>query len=263
MKVALYQNRPVFGKIERNIKNVLIAVESETFDLLVLPELFATGYLFRDRNELSDLSDISGEGYTFTKMKELAGRKDCLVIYGFPEKSDGKLFNSSMAIHPDGKFRVYQKTHLFFGEKEIFDPGESGFFVFKFKQAKIGMMICFDWRYPESARQLALAGAQIICHPSNLVLKTCPEAMVTRALENNLFTITADRIGEESRAGKRLKFIGRSRIVAPDGSVLGELGSDKEGLLIAEINPEDADNKQVTPNNDLFKDRRSDLYRLK
>ena len=121
-------------------------------------------------------------------------------------------------------------------------------------------MICFDWRFPEAARKLALGGAQIICHPSNLVLPHCPYSMVVRALENNVFTITSDRVGSENRTDQELKFIGKSRIITPDGEILGELGTDDPGFLSVDIDPQLADNKQITPNNELLSDRRPEFY---
>jgi predicted amidohydrolase len=260
MLVTLYQNRPIFGDIAGNVDKIIEAVGNLKFDILVLPELFATGYQFKDRHEACSMADMAGTGYTFDKLRELSGRKNALIVYGFPEKKGDKLYNSAIAVMPDDSHFVYQKTHLFDTEKNIFDPGETGFFVFSFKRARIGMMICFDWRFPESARKLALLGTQIICHPSNLVLPHCPDAMITRALENNLFTITSDRIGEENRIEPTLKFIGRSRIIAPNGRILGQLGEDEESFLAVDINPELADNKKVTPQNDLFEDRRPDLY---
>ncbi len=260
MKIALYQNSPVFGEIEQNIKEVSVAVKNEDFDILVLPELFATGYQFKNRDEALSLADKAGSGITFERIQQLAAQKDALIIYGFLEKKGKKLFNSAMAVDPSGNSFLYQKTHLFDTEKNIFNPGETGFFVFDYKEAKIGMMICFDWRYPESARKLALLGAQIICHPSNLVLSTCPDAMITRALENMVFTVTSDRVGLENRCGQPLKFTGKSRIISPQGKILAELGDIETGFIATEINPTDADNKAVTPNNHLFDDRRTEFY---
>lgn len=260
MIIALYQNKPIFGEIDLNVKRVIAAVQNKQFDILVLPELFASGYQFRNREEAFCLADSAAEGDAFGRMWQLAAQKKALIIYGFPEKKGERLYNSAMAILPDGSYFVYQKTHLFDTEKIIFDPGETGFFVFPFKNARIGIMICFDWRFPEAARKLALLGAQIICHPSNLVLPHCPDAMITRALENNLFTITADRIGEENRLDRPIKFIGRSRIIAPDGNILTELGEKEEAYIAAEIRPELADNKWITFNNDIFRDRRPDYY---
>jgi len=260
MRMALYQNSPVFGEIEQNIDDISGALENEDFDILVLPELFATGYQFKSRDEAVLFADEAGSGVTFERIQQLAIKKDALIIYGFPEKKGEKLFNSAMAVAPDGKKYLYQKTHLFDTEKDIFDPGETGFFIFDYRKARIGIMICFDWRFPESARRLALLGAQIICHPANLVLTTCPDAMITRALENLVFTVTADRVGRENRFGQSLKFIGKSRIVSPQGKILAELGENETGYISVEIDPKDADNKSVTPNNHLFNDRRPDSY---
>jgi len=260
MKVAIYQNDPLFGEVEKNVLETGRAVMEKEFDILVLPELFATGYLFRHKEEALELADPAGTGYAFGGLFQLAEIKNALIIYGFPEKRDGKLFNSAIAVFPNGDFRVYQKTHLFDREKEIFSPGETGFFVFEFRGARIGIMICFDWRFPESARKLTLLGAQIICHPSNLVLPHCPSAMVIRALENGVFTVTANRTGIENRAGSRLEFIGQSRIIAPTGEIMAELGKDEKGVAIVDIDPKLADNKSVTQRNDLLKDRRPEFY---
>jgi len=260
MLVSLYQNDPEFGATEENLDEILEMTEDESFDLLVLPELFASGYLFESKGEARELGSKAGKGKVFDALTDLASERDAMIVFGFPEVDGDKIFNSAAALYPDGNFRIYRKTHLFSTEKEIFDPGDTGFFVFDFRGTRVGIIICFDWIYPESVRALALRGAQIVCHPSNLVLPHCPAAMITRALENRVFTVTADRIGEENRAGNNLRFIGQSRIVAPDGKVLGELGDDRPGLITAEIEPEVSDNKRITPMNNLLEDRRPEFY---
>ena len=122
-------------------------------------------------------------------------------------------------------------------------------------------MICFDWRFPETARSLALQGAEIIAHPSNLVLPHCPQAMITRCLENRVFAITADRVGDESRVPKEfLQFIGQSQVVDPDGKILVRASETEEEVCIVEIDLEKAREKFLNPKNDIFKDRRPDLY---
>ncbi len=261
MKVAVYQFNPSFGKIEQNVSSVITAVDEEDFDLLVLPEFFATGYQFKIVDEATSLADRAGEGMTFKKMSELARNKNALIVYGFPELGENnRLYNSAMAVAPDGNNHLYRKTHLFDTEKAFFEPGDTGFVVFDYNGARIGLMICFDWRFPEAARKLTLMGAQVICHPSNLVLPHCPDAMVTRALENKVFTITADRTGIENRTGSALVFIGRSRIIGPDGRVLAELGPDETAFASCDIDPALADQKGITPRNNLLDDRRPEFY---
>ena len=98
-------------------------------------------------------------------------------------------------------------------------------------------MICFDWFFPESTRTLALGGADVIAHPSNLVLPHCPEAMPIRALENGVFTATANRIGTESNGRESLTFIGRSRICSPRAEVLAEATPTDATTIRAEIDP--------------------------
>jgi predicted amidohydrolase len=127
---------------------------------------------------------------------------------------------------------------------------------------KIGMLVCFDHFFPEASRSLALHGAQIICHPSNLVMVHAHTNSITRAVENRVFWILANRTGSETLGKRTLAFNGRSQIVAPDGRVLGRAGPDSDELLIVEIDPAEALDKKVTPRNDLFLDRRTDLYSI-
>jgi len=260
MIIAAVQNRPAFGQIDNNLEAVCNMVKDKEFDLLVLPELFATGYQFKSKEEAQEYADVAGEGKTFERLSSLSAEKRAVIVYGFPERQGDHLFNSAAAVAPDGTSLVYQKTHLFDTEKNIFDPGLTGFRLFEYDRVRFGLMVCFDWRFPEAARKLALDGAQIICHPSNLVLPHCPDAMITRALENNVFTVTADRVGSENRTGAPLRFIGRSRIIAPDGVILGELSETETGFVDAEIEPELADKKRITPGNDIFVDRRPEYY---
>jgi predicted amidohydrolase len=165
-------------------------------------------------------------------------------------------------ISPDGVIENYQKTHLYADEKLLFQPGLSGFKVFEWQGVNIGMMICFDWIFPESARTLALADAQIIAHPANLVMPYCQNAMVTRSIENKVFTITANRIGTERLKQHTLQFTGASQMTGPSGEILYRGPKQRETVHIATINPEAALNKKISKRNDLFKDRRPEVYQL-
>jgi predicted amidohydrolase len=122
------------------------------------------------------------------------------------------------------------------------------------------MMICFDWFFPESARALALRGAQIIAHPTNLVLPYCQTAMMTRCLENRVFAITANRYGTESLGPTSLTFTGASQLLSTKGERLLLAPESGDRVLWAEIDPSLADDKHVTPRNDLFLDLRPDMY---
>jgi 5-aminopentanamidase len=191
----------------------------------------------------------------------LAANLGAILVFGMAEKSENCCYNSAAVVGPEGFIGTYRKAHLFFEEKWFFKPGDTGFQVFDVGLARIGVMICFDWFFPEAARTLALLGADIICHPSNLVLPYCQKAMVTRSLENGVYSVTANRIGTEARGGKTpLTFTGGSQILGPSGRVLSGLDAREKGWAVAEINVEEARNKQITAHNDRLGDRRPRLY---
>lgn len=263
MRVAWLQNRPIYGEVEANLARASSLIASGAADLWVLPELFATGYLFGARDECRRLAEPIPDGPTCRALTNLARRAGSAIIAGLAEAGpDGRLYNAAVTVSPTGLVAHYRKIHLFDREKEWFDPGDTPFSVIPLAGARVGVMICFDWRFPESARTLALAGAQIIAHPSNLVHPYCQAAMVTRAIENRVFTVTANRIGTEDRAGSRLEFTGGSRIVAPDGTVLSDGPVASEEVGIAECDPSIADDKRATAGNDLWSDRRVEFYHL-
>jgi predicted amidohydrolase len=261
MKAGFYQFAPVFGKKDENIKKVLSALSDTEADLIVLPEFFATGYQFISKNEVAELSEPVPEGYTTQLLSELSRQKGIYIAAGLPERDSDRFFNSAVLVGPGGIVGVYRKTHLFFEEKLFFSPGDTGFRVWDTEIGRVGIMICFDWFFPESMRVLALMGAEIIAHPANLVLPYCPAAMPVRCLENKVYGITANRIGEENRKeGQSLRFIGQSLIASPEGKVLCKAPEDEAVLLFANIEPELARDKSLTSLNDIFDDRRPEMY---
>jgi len=261
LKIGFLQLRPKFGAVKENVRAAKSLLKNIEDAIVVLPELFNTGYVFRSKDELARLAESVTNGHTVNEMKELAKKKRLTIIFGMAEKKAKKYYNSSVLVTPKGKTFSYQKTHLFDREKLFFSSGDKNFAVHDVDGVKIGMMVCFDWFFPEVARVLALRGAQVICHPSNLVLPYGQEAMRTRSLENRVFSVTANRIGTEKRGTFSLTFTGNSQIVDPKGAVLASAGERSESLKIVEIAVEEADDKMVTPNNDVFKDRQVALYK--
>lgn len=262
LTVASLQNSPEFGNIRANLHDLIGLLPPEC-DLAVLPELCATGYQFRDRDEVMDLAEVIAPGQEpgpiTTRLSEVAEASGTTIIAGVAERDGDRLFNSAVLLRPDGSRSIYRKIHLFMDEKKIFDPGDLGFSVVDACGVRVGMMVCFDWIFPESARTLALQGAQIIAHPSNLVLPWCPQAMITRSLENGVFTMTANRIGRELRTDTPLEFIGLSQVISPTGERLVQLGKEETGAAVVTINITEAD-KKITAANDLFADRRPEFY---
>jgi len=263
MKAGFYQFNPVFGKKEHNIAQVIDALTSIDAELLVLPELFATGYQFISQDELAHLAEEVPGGETTEALMALSQKYGMYIVGGLPERVGEAFYNSAVMTGPAGFIGVYRKTHLFFEETVWFTPGNTGFTVFHTDIGKIGIMICFDWFFPESMRCLALQGAHIVAHPANLVLPHCPSAMPIRCLENRVYAITANRTGREQRKeGPPLAFIGMSQIVAPDSTIVARASKKAPSLIVADIDPDKATNKSINQYNDLLKDRRPEMYQI-
>lgn len=263
MKVSVAQFFPKLGDKMENIRAICRMLEGLSTDLVVLPELAISGYLFSKPEDLIPLAEDAGSGDSFYAISTLAAQRNCSIVYGYPEFCGGKIFNSAMLVNPDGSFYNYRKIHLFDREKLIFNPGNEPFRVYPAKDGvKIGMMICFDWFFPEAVRTLALQDAAIICHPANLVLPWCQKAMTTRALENGVFCITANRFGSETLGDTTLSFTGGSQIVSPQGEVLASLPERSEVVVTVEIDPDVSRNKNLNRRNNIFADRRPEMYSL-
>ena len=263
IRAGFFQFTPDFGNKAGNLRKVIASLANlkGTENLLVLPEFFATGYQFLSQEEVAAFSENIPEGETTQVLTGIAQEKVLYIIAGLPEKTNKKYFNSAVLIGPDGYIGTYRKTHLFFEEKKYFSPGDTGFQVWDTDIGKIGIMICFDWFFPESMRELALKGAEVVGHPANLVMPYCPAAMPIRCLENRLFSVTANRTGTEERSPvQTLHFIGQSLITTPEGKILVKASSDKDDLMTAEIDLSRARNKSINSLNDIMRDRRPEMY---
>ncbi len=259
MKVATVQMNIKFADVSYNVEHALDLIKRSDARLIVLPELFNTGYMFDSPEEILAFAEDKN-GFTIQSFLRIAKEKNCYITGGFAEKERDKIYNSSFLVGPEGLSGIYRKVHLFRDEKKIFSPGNLPLRLYNIDGFNAGLMICFDWLFPEIARSYALMGADIICHSANLVLPYCPDALITRALENRVFFILSNRIGKESMGDRILRFIGKSEIVAPDGDVLLRAGTDTEGIFEAEIEPSMARDKNITPLNNIFEDRRCDIY---
>lgn len=250
MRVGFVQMNPQLLEVEENVDRALRLLERARADLMVLPELFNTGYNFSSRRDVEKVAEPIPDGYTSQKLLDVSRERNMTIVAGIAERRGGNLYNSAIVARR-GRAFTYRKVHLFFREKKFFKPGNE-FKVF----GDLGVMICFDWFFPESARTLMLKGAKIIAHPSDLVLPHCPEAMRVRCIENRVFAVTADRIGRE----RNLKYIGRSEIVDPNGRILCRASSDREEMAVREVNLREAASKKVTPMNDIVLDRKPRSY---
>jgi predicted amidohydrolase len=266
VRAGFVQTAPAFGEAEPNLARAGAMVRAvAAFDVLVLPELFSTGYLFRDRAEAMAAARATAEP-TLAALAAWARERGGWIAAGFAEPDGDRVFNSAALVGPDGTTRIYRKIHLFDRETGIFDPGDRPFAAWdvplRSGTVRVGMMVCFDWIFPESMRSLCLDGAELILHPSNLVTPFCQDAMVTRCLENMAFAVTANRCGGDDRGdGLRLDFTGRSRITGPRGRVLAEGPEGTEATDVVAIDLGAARDKRLTARNDLLRDRRPAMYR--
>jgi predicted amidohydrolase len=241
---------PELLRVEENVDRALHFLERSRADLMVLPELFNTGYNFSSRRQVEKIAEPIPDGFTSQRLLEVSHDQNMTIVAGIAERKGTSLYNSAIVARR-GRAFTYRKVHLFSKEKKFFKPGNE-FKVF----GGLGVMICFDWFFPESARTLMLKGAKIIAHPSNLVLPFCPHAMRTRCIENRVFAVTADRIGRE----RELKYIGRSEIVDTKGRILYCASSNREEVVVRKIDLRKAANKRMTPVNDIIQDRRPAVY---
>jgi predicted amidohydrolase len=260
MNVGYIQFAPEFGNIKKNVETVRGMLHDTTADLIVLPELFNTGYYLTDFKELPDLAERIPDGYTVKQLESAAREWRMHIVAGILEEDNGNYYNSAVLIGETGYIDHYRKIHLFDEEKIYFTPGNIPLKVYDIGKAKIGMMICYDWIYPETMRILSLLGADIICHPANLVLPYCPKVMPSRCFDNKVFAITANRCGKDVKNDSEKSFIGQSQILSPEGKIIKRSGPDEQAMEIVFINQNEARNKKMNSHNDLFADRRPEMY---
>ncbi len=259
MKIGFIQFAPVLGDLDATMERLdRLFDDSERADLMVLPELCNSGYHFTDRDQAWSTSEAIGQSRFIAYLTAKCRDADLFIVSGFNEREGTHLYNSAVLVGPEGYVGRYRKCHLFMNEKDYFQPGDEGLPVFDTGKFRVGILICFDWIFPEVWRILALKGADIICHPSNLVLPgMAQKAIPLHAMTNRIFIVTANRVGTE----RDLTFTGRSIIADPKGDVILEGSETGEEIRIREITLGLAREKMITLRNHLFHDRRPELYR--
>jgi predicted amidohydrolase len=265
MRVAVAQTEPKLGEKERNLEVCVTALEEAAkagAALLVLPECAIPGYMFESAQEaLPYAEEIPGPSTEILERE--ARRLGAHVVCGLLERDGDVLHNAAVLVGPDGLIGVYRKTHLPFLGVDRFVVAGDELPLFETPLGLIGIEICYDLRFPEATRTLALGGADLVAHPTNFpVAARLQTEFITRAraAENRVYLLTANRIGKE-RWGE---FCGWSQIVDPYGERLAEASADEEALLIADIDVERARDKDyVIPGEYelyLFGHRRPELY---
>ncbi|MBN2171985.1 MAG: hypothetical protein JW819_11770 [Candidatus Krumholzibacteriota bacterium] len=262
LRVAVVQTAPRLGERAANLADMAARARAAAADLTVFPELATCGYAFGARDAVADLAERPGGSPGLDALQALAEELRGALVAGLPLAEGGRLYNAAALLRPGAEPVFYRKLHLFYREPELFDAGDAPPRVHEFRGLRLGLMICFDWIFPELARHLALAGADLIAQPANLVLTLCQDAMVTRAVENRVWTLTANRVGEERFPdGETLRFTGGSQVVDPCGRRVLALPVGEPAAGTADVDPAAARDKMVTARNHVLDDRRPALYR--
>ncbi len=258
MRVAYLQFSPALCNLKETMSRLETLLPScDKSDLVVLPELCNSGYNFPSKEAAFDNSETVENSIFLSFLQSQCQKYDFDVVTGFNERCKGKTYNSAVLIGKEGYIGRYRKLHLFMNEKDYFYPGDEGLPIFKRKEATLGLLVCYDWFFAEVWKILALKGADIICHPSNLILpKLAQQGIPFHAISNRIFIVTANRIGTENT----LTFTGNSLIVDPRGNVLSKASPTQTYVDIVDINIEQARDKSVTTRNHLFGDRRPKDY---
>ena len=273
-RVAAVQFDPQVGtqnrqsNLDTSLSLALQAVNNGA-NLIVLPELANTGYLFSNRQDAFEHAEAVPEGPSTRAWMDFARNHQVYLVAGLAEREGMQLFDTALLLGPDGLIGKYRKAHLWNKEKLWFTPGNLGFPVFETPIGRIGLLICWDIWFPEVPRILTQQGADIICSLNNWVWTPPPlfdEAgkcmasylTMTAAHVNNVFIAAANRIGEEYGG----RYLGCSLIAGTNGWPIGKVASPNEqAILYADIDLSSARSAPIWNElNDLQRDRRVDLY---
>lgn len=267
VKIAAVQMDPkIMGK-RVNLDKILLEAKSaasNNVDLIVFPECALTGYVFASREEAIPFMETI-PGPSTHELVACCKELGVHIIIGLLEIDADRCFNTAIIVAPQGLIGKYRKIHLpFLGIDRFVDPGDQAFQVYPTPIGNIGLHICYDCNFPESARVMTLAGADILALPTNWPEgrgKVAKYVINTRAYENKVHLVAVNRVGTE----RGTRFIGNSKIVDAWGDTLAEASSDQEEIIYAEISIAEARQKRIVfkPGEfelDFIGDRRPELY---
>ena len=268
-RVACHQLAPVIGDLAGNRVRALAAIDAAAAagaQVVVLPELAVSGYVFNDAAEARTLAEPAGTSPTLAGWAERAAAHDLVIVGGFAEDGlDGQLYNSAAVVDASGVRAVYRKVHLWDREPEAFTPGHEPPLVLDTPQGRIGVMVCYDLEFPEWVRMAALQGAELLCVPTNWPRDPRPAGerpmevlrAMASAATNRMAVATCDRCGTE----RGVEWVAGTSIAGPDGWLLAAPPADPEpALILADVDLAAARDKSYGARNDALADRRPSLY---
>ncbi len=233
MKLGIFQSAGAYLSPEMRFDELHKAIADAELDMVICPELFASGYNVGE--QLRDLAQPP-DGLYFQLASKIALDTATAIIFGYPEYTDGVLYNSAAFILDDGTLAANHRKCVHAPESfeaEYFTLSDARPELVDFKGIKIGLLICYEVEFAEAVRQLAVMGAHLVAVPTALDENwavVAENVIRTRALENGIWVAYANHAGEENRT----TYLGSSSIVAPLGEVMAAAGNGQE-LIVAEI----------------------------
>jgi predicted amidohydrolase len=267
VKIAAVQIDLQIMNIKDNLNKISRHIQTTAqngANLIVFPECALTGYMFVSREEVLPYAE-SVPGPSTQKLTQICHEQNAYTVVGMLEKDHDKLYNVAVLVGPQGVIGCYRKVHLpYLGIDRYLDRGNEPFTVYQTPIGKIGLFICYDVNFPESARSMVLQGADILVLPTNWPegrQKVPKYVTITRAYENKVHLVACDRVGEERGA----KFLGLSKIINAWGDTLVEAGNEAEEIIYAEVSLADSREKHVVLKAgefeyDFIHDRKPELY---
>lgn len=275
MKVAAIQMSmsPAYEENIAKADKMVQEAAAKGAKLILLPELFERRYFCQIEDYARfDYAEDAESSETLSHFSALAKKLNVVLPVSFFEKKNAAYFNSIAIFDTDGSLKgIYRKSHIPTGqcyeEKFYFSPGDTGFKVFQTSVGKIGIGICWDQWFPETARILALKGAEILLFPTAIGSEPVlpkdskahwQNAMIGHAAANVIPVVAANRVGREDDVNSTMTFFGSSFITNQYGEKLAELGREEEGIIYSEFDLRAIDDERRGWG--VFRDRRIDLY---
>ncbi|HTJ69990.1 MAG TPA: nitrilase-related carbon-nitrogen hydrolase [Actinospica sp.] len=264
-RIVCRQLAPTLADLPANHRQILRVIAEETAagaDVLVLPELITSGYVFRTSDEVDACAITPADPLVAEWSAAIEG--DCVVVLGYAERGDDGLFyNSALVLDTNGVLATYRKVHLWDEEKLFFTPGSAPPPVVETRFGRIAVMVCYDFEFPEFPRRCALEGADLITVPTNWPLvyrpdgETAPEWHLAQAAArvNRVVIACCDRTGVE----RGQEWNEGTAIFDQYGWLASAAGENHRAEY--EVDLTATRDKSFNPRNDLFADRRPELYR--
>jgi len=267
IRVAACQIDPQLGEVDRNLEHIeRVVAEAATAGakLVVLPEAAVTGYVFENLDEALTAAQRAG-AVAEQRLADAAVGAGVALIVGTLEAEAREVFNTALIFTGDGRRFRYRKMHLpYLGVDRFATPGPDAPEVYDLAGMRVGVLICYDLRFPEAARICALEGADLVALPTNwpVGVQFHPGIFApARAAENHVYLLACDRVGEE----RGTTFIGRSMLLDYNGKELAVASDTEEAILFGEVDPDLArqtHHRRIPGEHewDTINDRRPGLY---